>query len=71
MNRKTALIASIALIVIGLIGRIYADQYSYVSADGMLHDSIWLPIGTLMVVAGVLALLIVGLLYLVSALRNS
>ena len=69
MKRK-ALYISIALIVIGVIGRLYADQYSHVTAEGMLVDSIWLPIGTLMIMIGVLALFILGIIYILSYVRN-
>ena len=61
---------SIALIVIGIIGRLYADQYSHVTPEGLVVDSVWLPIGSLMVVVGILALLVLGILYLASYLRN-
>ncbi len=46
---------SIALIVVGIIGRLYAEQYSHVTPDGILQDSIWLPIGTLMVMIAAVA----------------
>jgi len=71
MNRKRSLIASLVFIALGFLGRLYGDQYSYVSADGMLHDSIWLPIGTLMMVFGIIALLIVGIIYAVAAIKKS
>ena len=61
---------SIVLIVIGIIGRLYADQYSHVTPEGMLVDSAWLPIGTLMIIIGVLALLVLGILYVIGYLRN-
>ena len=67
---KRAFYVSIALIVIGIIGRIYADQSSYVMPDGMLHDSIWLPLGTLMIFIGVLILIILGIRYVISSLKN-
>jgi len=69
MKRKVFYI-SIGLIVIGIIGRLYADQYSHVTPEGMLVDSIWLPIGTLMVMIGILALFVLGILYVISYLRN-
>jgi len=69
MKRKVFYI-SIGLIVIGIIGRLYADQYSHVTAEGMLVDSIWLPIGTLLVIIGILALFVLGILYVISYLRN-
>jgi len=70
MKRKIILYLSIILIVVSVIGRVFADQYSYVSADGMVHDSAWLPLGTLMVVVGVLMLVIVGIVSLVSYLKK-
>jgi len=69
MKRNTFYI-SIVLIVIGIIGRLYADQYSHVTPEGMLVDSIWLPIGTLMVMIGILALFVLGILYVIRYLRN-
>jgi len=70
MKRKVFLYISIVLIVIGVIGRVYADKSSYVSADGMVHDSAWLPLGSLMVVVGVLTLLVVGIVSLIGYLKN-
>jgi uncharacterized membrane protein len=69
MKRKVLYIG-IVLIVIGMIGRTYAAQYSHVTPEGLLVDSAWLPIGSLMVVIGVLALLVSGILYAISYLRN-
>ena len=68
--KRIALYVSLALIVVGLIGRIYAAQYSYVTEEGMLVDSEWLPVGTLLIVIGVLALLVVGVLYLIGYLKS-
>ena len=68
--KRIVLIISIVLIVVGGIGRVYADQYSYVSADGMLHDSIWLPLGTLMIVLGVFILIVLGIVSLIGYLRK-
>ena len=61
---------SIVLIVIGIIGRLYADQYSHITPEGMLVDSIWLPIGTLMILIGVLVLFVLAILSAISYLRN-
>jgi len=68
--KRRVLYISIVLIVIGVIGRLYADQYSHVTPEGMVVDSVWLPIGTLMIVIGVLVLFVLGILYLISYLRN-
>ena len=68
--KRNIFYVSIVLIVIGIIGRLYADQYSHVTPEGMVVDSIWLPIGTLMILIGVLALIVLGILYVISYLRN-
>ena len=68
--KRNILYVSIVLIAIGIIGRLYADQYSHVTPEGMLVDSIWLPIGTLMIMIGVLALFVLGILSVISYLRN-
>ena len=68
--KRRALYISIVLVVIGIIGRLYAAQYSHVTAESMLVDSVWLPIGTLLMVVGILALLVLGVLYAISYLRN-
>jgi len=62
--------ASIVLIVLGIIGRLYADQYSHVTPEGMVVDSAWLPIGTLMILLGVLALIVLGIVSAIGYLRN-
>jgi len=61
---------SIVLIVIGIIGRLYAAQYTHVTPEGVLVDSVWLPIGSLLVIIGILALFVLGILYVISYLRN-
>jgi len=68
--KRNVLYISIALIVIGIIGRIYAAQYTYVTPGGMIQDSAWLPIGTLMIVIGVLALIALGIQFAISYLGN-
>ncbi|NOZ48945.1 MAG: hypothetical protein GXP37_02715 [Chloroflexi bacterium] len=61
---------SIVLIVVGVIGRIYAAQYTHVTTEGVLVDSAWLPIGTLMIAIGILVLFILAILYVFGYLRN-
>ena len=61
---------TIVLIVIGIIGRLYAAQYTHVTPEGVLVDSVWLPIGSLLVIIGILALFVLGILYAISYLRN-
>ncbi len=61
---------SIVLIVIGIIGYLYAIQYSHVTPEGMVVDSIWLLIGPLMAFVGILVLIVLGILSAISYLRN-
>jgi len=68
--KRNIFYVSIVLIVIGIIGRLYADQYSHVTPEVMLVDSMWLPIGTLMIIIGVLALFVLGILCAIGYLRN-
>jgi energy-converting hydrogenase Eha subunit C len=68
--KRIILYTSIVLIVIGIIGRLYAAQYAHVTPEGVLVESTWLPIGTLMIIVGILALLVLGILYAISYLGN-
>jgi nitrate reductase gamma subunit len=68
--KRIVFYVSMVLIVIGIIGRLYADQYSHVTPEGMVVDSAWLPIGTLMILIGVLALIVLGIVSVISYLRN-
>ena len=70
MNR-TVFYAGIALVVIGIVGRFYAAQYTHVTPDGILRDSLWLPIGSFMVIFGTLALLVCGVQYAITYLRSA
>ena len=64
------LVISIVLIVAGIIGYIYANQYSHVTPEGMVVDSPWLFLGPLMAVVGILGLFVVGVLFLIGFLRK-
>ena len=68
--KRNIFYVSIVLIVIGIIGRVYADRYTHVTPEGMLVDSPWLLIGTLMILIGVLALMVLGILSAIGYLRN-
>lgn len=57
------LIASIILLAAGFIGRVYAANYTFVDADGILRDTAWLPLSTLMLLVGFLLLLIAAVRY--------
>jgi hypothetical protein len=64
------LVISIVLIVAGIVGYIYANQYSHVTPEGMVVDSPWLLIGPLMGMTGILGLFVVGVLFLIGFLRK-
>jgi len=68
--KRSLLYSSLVLIVISIIARIYAAQYTHITADGVLHDSIWLPISALMLIIGILVLFATGSLYVIGYLRN-
>ncbi len=69
--KRRLLYSSLVLILLSLIARIYAAQYTYVTADGVLHDTAWLPISALMLIIGILVLFASGGLYLIGYLRSN
>ena len=69
MKRNT-LITSIALIVIGFITARVGDNLSTVTESGMLQDSILMPIGAILFILGLLALVVAILWYLVDFIRG-
>ena len=68
--KRNALYISIALVVLGFIARIFGAQAEYVTSEGMLVESAWVPVGSLMIVIGVFALLILGILSLIAYLKS-
>lgn len=70
MKRGT-LYTGIALIILGIVGHMYGDQYSYVSADGRLHDSALLPISALLLIVGIVLLFIFSIKFLVKVLKKN
>lgn len=68
--KNTLLYLGTVLTLIGFVGRLYAANYSYVDADNILRDSIWLPIGSFMFIAGVLLLLCVAIQRAIRAIRT-
>ncbi len=69
MTRKM-LIAGIILLVAGFIGRIYSANYTFVDANGILHDTAWLPVSALMLLVGLILLLIAAVLFGIGLLRS-
>jgi hypothetical protein len=68
--KRFTLIASIALVVIGLIAARVGDSLSTVTESGMVQDSILMPIGAIMSILGLLALVVAILWYLVDLFRG-
>lgn len=60
MNRKILTLISFLLVVLGILGRAYAASYTYVDTNGILRDSLLLPIGTLLFLLGFLGLVGIG-----------
>lgn len=69
MARKLS-ITSVIMLVVGIIGRIYANNYTYIDANGILRDTAWLPISALLLLIGFLLLLISLGIYGVGYLKN-
>ena len=55
--KNILLYLGVALTLFGFVGRLYAATYTHVDANGILRDSIWLPIGSFMFIAGVFLLI--------------
>jgi uncharacterized membrane protein YidH (DUF202 family) len=69
MKRNT-LIASIALIVIGFIIARVGDNLSTITESGMVQDSILMPIGAILFILGLLALVVAILWYLIDFVKG-
>lgn len=68
--KQKLLITTVIMLVVGTVGRIYANNYTYIDANGILRDTAWLPISTFLLLIGFLLLLAVFLLYGVGYLKN-
>jgi hypothetical protein len=68
--KRFTLIASIVLVVIGIIAARVGDSLSTVTESGMVQDSILMPIGAIVAVLGLLALVAAILWYLVDLVRG-
>ena len=68
--KRSILITSIALIVIGFITARVGDNLSTVTESGMVQDSILMPIGAILFILGLLAIVIATLWYLIDFIRS-
>ena len=69
MKRKV-LITSIALIVIGFITARVGDSLSTVTESGMVQDSALMPIGAILFILGLLAIVVAAIWYLVDFIKG-
>lgn len=69
MKRNT-LITSMAMIVIGFFTARLGDNLSTVTESGMVQDSLLMPIGLILFILGLLALVVVIIWYLVGFIRG-
>ncbi len=63
-------ITSVVLIILGNIGRLYANSYTYIDENNILHDTAWMPISALMLLVGVLLLVITLVFFGVNRLKS-
>lgn len=74
--KRITLFTGLALVIFGIIARIVAaateTTVPVAGAGGavMLQESIWTPIGSLLIFIGVVALLIAGVQYLLAYFRE-
>jgi len=58
------------MLIVGAIGRIYANNYTYIDSGGILRDTAWLPISALLLLTGLLLMLVSAGIYGVGYLKN-
>ena len=68
--KKIMLYICIVLVLGGFIARNYAARYSHVTPEGMLVDSAWLPVGTLMLLVGILVLIVLGIQFILGYIKG-
>jgi uncharacterized membrane protein YidH (DUF202 family) len=68
--KRNILITSIVMIVIGFIIARVGDNLSTVTESGMVQDSMLMPIGAILFVLGLLALVVAILWYLIGFIRG-
>jgi hypothetical protein len=68
--KRNILIASIVMIVIGFITARVGDSLSTVTENGMVQDSMLMPIGAILFILGILALIIAILWYLIGFIKG-
>ena len=72
MKKLSALsITTIAFFLLGLIsGVIQNTFYGYIDADGVIHDSLFLPLSAIFILIGVILLIVKLIIFIVRKLRK-
>ncbi|MEM9774021.1 MAG: DUF3955 domain-containing protein [Chloroflexota bacterium] len=70
MENNRFLLTGFILSATGALGRLYASSVSTVPADGILNDSFWLPLGSFLLILGLLFFAGFGLESFFSSKRN-
>ena len=68
MMRKL-FVTSIVLLVLGTVARVYASNYTYIDANNVLRDTAWLPIGSFMMLGGMLLLAVAGIVLVLDRIQ--
>ena len=68
--KRITLITSIVMIVVGFISLRIGNSLSTISESGVMHDGILMPIGAILFVLGLLALVVAIVLYLIDFIRG-
>jgi putative exporter of polyketide antibiotics len=68
--KRNILITSIVLIVIGFITARVGDNLSTVTESGVVQDSMLMPIGAILFILGLLALVVTIIWYLIGFIRG-
>lgn len=68
--KKKLFFSGIGFLILTLLCSVYINQYHYISADGVLHESFATPIAAFSSVLGILALLFALALYVVDYIRR-
>ena len=69
MPRKLFL-SSVIILVVGIIAANLGNNATYVEASGLMHESMWTPIGALMIVLAAILLLVSGVIFLIKVVKN-
>ena len=69
MPRKL-LFSSLVILAAGIIASLLGNNATYVDASGLMHESLWTPIGALMIVLAVVLLLVSVVVFIIKAVKK-